>query len=213
MIDISWLGQACFKIKSKGATLLTDPYNDAFIGLKLGNPEADIVTVTHDHQDHNYVPGVKGEPFVIKGPGEYEVKGVNVLGVATFHDTKNGSERGLNTVYNIEVEGVKIAHMGDLGQILTNEQVEELGSVDVLLVPVGGVYTIEADEAAKLSALIEPKIVIPMHYKLPGLKPDLDSVEKFLKEMGKERIEPAPKISIRKDKLPEELQIIVLEKT
>lgn len=212
-MDIFWLGQSCFKLKGKDATVLIDPYKDDFVGLKLSPTEADVVTVSHDHQDHNFVEGVKGEPFIIKGPGEYEVKGVNITGVKTFHDNKNGEERGVNTIYNIEIDSVKIAHMGDLGHILTNEQLEELGSVDVLLVPVGGVYTIEADNAAKLASLIEAKIVIPMHYKLEGLKFDLDSVDKFLKELGKENIEPAPKLILRKDKLPEEPQVVVLEKS
>lgn len=210
-MEITWNGQACFKIKGKTVTVVTDPYNPEYASLKLPSLEADIVTVSHSHQDHNFVEGIKGEPFVVKGPGEYEIKGVSVVGVSSFHDDKNGAERGNNILFNIEIDGINIAHLGDLGQTLTNEQLEELGSVDILLVPVGGVYTIEADVAAKLTSAIEPKIVIPMHYKIEGLKFPLDPVEKFLKEMGKENVQSLPKLLVRDDRLPEELQVVLLE--
>lgn len=210
-MDITWLGQACFRIKGKNATVVTDPYSDSFTGLKLPLTEADVVTVSHDHEDHNFTSAIKGDPFVLKGPGEYEVKGVNIVGVDSFHDDKQGSERGRNTVFNLEVDGVRIAHLGDLGHTLTNEQLEDLGDVDILLIPVGSVYTIDAALAAKISSSIEPKVIIPMHYKIEGLKAPLEGVEKFLKEMGKEDITPAPKLTITKEKLPEEPTIVLLE--
>lgn len=155
-----------------------------------------------------------GEPFVISGPGEYEIKGTSVVGVKSFHDDKEGAERGLNTLFNITIDGVNIAHFGDLGQKeLTQNQVEALGTVDILLIPVGSVYTIDAAMAAKITAQLEPKIIIPMHYLLDGLKFALDPVDKFLKEMGQEATPREPKLVISADKLPEEPKVIVLEKS
>ncbi len=211
-MEITWYGQAAFKLKGKDAAVFTDPYEATFTGLTPLKVEADIVTVSHGHSDHNAVSVVSTNPFVIEGPGEYELKGVNVVGVGTFHDEKEGKLRGKNTIYNINIDNVQIAHFGDLGHPLTNQQLEELGAVDVLLIPVGGVYTIEADSAAKIVAQIEPKIVIPMHYKIEGLKFPLEMVSKFLKEMGKEEIVAQNKLVVSSEKLPEELEIVLLEK-
>lgn len=211
-MEITWYGQAAFKLKGKDAAVFTDPYEATFTGLTPLKVEADIVTVSHGHSDHNAVSVVSTNPFVIEGPGEYELKGVNVVGVGTFHDEKEGKLRGKNTIYNINIDDVQIAHFGDLGHPLTNQQLEELGAVDVLLIPVGGVYTIEADSAAKIVAQIEPKIVIPMHYKIEGLKFPLEMVSKFLKEMGKEEIVAQNKLVVSSEKLPEELEIVLLEK-
>ncbi len=192
--------------------MVIDPY-DPQLGLKLPKTEADIVAVTHDHYDHNAASEIGGAPFIISGPGEYEVKGINVVGVATFHDNKRGALRGKNTIYNLKVDGVNIAHLGDLGQDeLTNEQIEALGNVDVLMVPVGGVYTIDGAVAAKIVASLEPRVIIPMHYFDKDAKVNLEGVEKFLKEMGKENIEPLPKLVLTKDKLPEEAQTVLLSK-
>jgi L-ascorbate metabolism protein UlaG (beta-lactamase superfamily) len=138
---------------------------------------------------------------------------VAVTGVMTYHDKQKGVERGKNTVYNLEIEGVNIVHLGDLGQILEEDQLEEIGSVDVLMIPVGGVYTIDAKDAARVVAQLDPKIVIPMHYKLDDLKVDLEPLDNFLKEMSVENVAPLPKLSITKDKLPEEMQVIVLSKS
>ncbi|OGY23927.1 MAG: hypothetical protein A2Y57_04325 [Candidatus Woykebacteria bacterium RBG_13_40_7b] len=213
MVDVYWFGQSSFKIKGKGAQLITDPYDSAFSGLKFPKVEADIVTVSHSHRDHSAVEAVQGNPFVLQGPGEYEVKGISIVGVGSFHDKKEGAERGKNTLYNITIDDLNFAHMGDLGHLLNDSELEELGEVDVLFVPVGGLYTIEADDAAKLVSQIEPKIVVPMHYKIEGLAFQLDGVEKFLKEMGKENLEVQPKLSVSKEKLPEELQVAILEKS
>ena len=212
-MDISWLGHASFKLKGKNATVVTDPYN-AQIGVKMPKVEADIVTVSHGHFDHNEVGAVSGEPFVVQGPGEYEVKGVEIVGVSSFHDTKEGAERGKNTIYNLKMDKLNICHLGDLGQeTLTEAQVEEIGNVDILLIPVGGFFTIDASMAVKIAAQLEPKIIIPMHYKTSDSKIDqLAGVDKFLKEMGKENIEPLPKLTITPDKLPEEAQVVLLEK-
>lgn len=211
-MDITWLGHASFKIKGKVASVVTDPY-DPQLGLKLPKVEADIVTISHDHYDHNAASLVGGEPFVINGPGEYEVKGINIIGVSSYHDNKKGAERGKNTLYNIKVDNVNIAHLGDLGQEeLSSEQIESLGNVDILMIPVGSVYTIDAGTAAKITAALEPSVVIPMHYADKNAKVNLEDVEKFLKEMGKEDVKPIGKLTITKDKLPEESQVILFEK-
>lgn len=218
MVDIWWYGQACFKIKGKSASLVCDPYSSDFTGLKSLKLDANIVCITHSHQDHNSADVVSGveegtSPFVISGPGEYEISGVNIVGINSFHDDKQGAERGKNTIYLITVDDVNIVHLGDLGQKkLTQEQIEELSVCDVLLIPVGGVYTIEAKDVPDIIAQIEPKVIVPMHYKIEGLKFDLASVEGFLKVMGKENIEAQNKLSVSQDKLPEEPEIVLLEK-
>ena len=154
-MDIIWLGQASFKIKGRQSTVITDPYDEK-LGFKLPKVEADILTVSHDHYDHNAVPLVGGEPFVVKDPGEYEIGGVNIVGVPSFHDNKKGAERGKNTLFNIKIDGVNIAHLGDLGQdSLSSEQVEAIGNVDVLMVPTGSVYTIDTSTAVKIVTALE----------------------------------------------------------
>ena len=169
-MKITWHGQSCFKIAIKDVTLVTDPFGKD-IGLKPPHFEADIVTVSHDHHDHNNVSALRGTPFVVDGPGEYELKGVAISGISSFHDNKEGQERGKNTIFIIEAEEMRICHLGDLGEKkLTDNQLEEIGDIDILMIPVGGVYTIDSEEAAGIISQIEPRIVIPMHYKIPGLK-------------------------------------------
>ena len=211
-MDITFLGHASFKLKGKVTSVVTDPY-DPSIGLKFPKVEADLVTITHDHPDHNAPDQVGGNPFVISGPGEYEVKGVKIIGVPSFHDEKKGTLRGKNTIYNIKIDGLFVCHLGDLGQTaLGSEQLEAIGQVDVLLIPVGGFYTIDAGAAAKIAASLEPKIVIPMHYLEAGTNSKLEPVDKFLKEMGVEGVAPQAKLSAVTDKLPEELAVILMEK-
>lgn len=211
-MDISWLGQACFKLKGKQATIVLDPYSDQ-IGFKLPKVEADVVAVTHDHYDHNASSEVSGDPFVITGPGEYEIKGINVVGIPSFHDNKKGQERGKNILYSVQIDGVRIAHLGDLGQDeLTSAQIDSLGNVGVLMIPVGSVYTIDASTAAKIAASLEPDIILPMHYQDTDAKVNLEPVEKFLKEMGKEDVETVKKLTVSRDRLPSEPQVVLLEK-
>lgn len=218
MVDIWWYGQSCFKVKGKNASVVFDPYEGEFVGLRAPKLDSDIVCVSHDHKDHNYAAAIKGSidnqpPFVISGPGEYEISGVNIVGIESFHDDKEGLERGKNTIYHVVIDEVNIVHLGDLGQKkLTQEQAETLSNCDILLIPVGGIYTISARDAPDIIAQIEPKIVIPMHYKLAGLKFDLDELAKFLTVMGKEKIEPVSKLSVSREKLPEEVEIAVLAK-
>lgn len=189
--------------------VITDPFPPD-LGYSLGKHNADIVTLSHQHPSHAYTHGISGEPRIIKGPGEYEISGVLIIGIATFHDTQGGQTRGKNTVYVMEIDGITLCHLGDLGHVLTSEQVEEIGDIDVLLLPVGGVSTINAAMAAEVMRQLEPKAVVPMHYKTPFLKRELDPVEMFLKEMGMDQIEPRPKLNITKSNLPLSTQVFLL---
>jgi L-ascorbate metabolism protein UlaG (beta-lactamase superfamily) len=215
-MDITYLGHSSFKIRGKGATVVCDPYDAAAVGLKFPkHVEADIVTVSHDHGDHNATNQVEGNPFVVRGPGEYEIKGIGIVGHTAYHDDQKGELRGRNTIYRIEVDGVSVVHLGDLGHMLTSDQVDELNGVNVLMVPVGGLHTIDATVAVHLINEIEPSVVIPMHYGRPELNQKLFSqlspLSAFLKEIGKEDITSQPKLVLSKDKLPAEMQVVVLE--
>jgi L-ascorbate metabolism protein UlaG (beta-lactamase superfamily) len=208
-MEITWLGYSCFKLKGKNTTVITDPCPPS-LGYTLGQQTARIVTVSHNHPDHNYIEGVTGEPRVISRPGEYEVGGVLIIGVPAFHDDEKGFVHGKNNVYAIEVDDVNICHMGDLGHALTVKQIEDLGTIDVMLVPVGGGTTISATQAAALVRNIEPKIVIPMHYNTPTLTKELDGIDKFIKEMGLTETVPQPKLIVNKSTLPLTTQVVVL---
>ena len=190
--------------------VITDPYSPD-LGYSLGKPTARIVTVSHQHPGHSYVKGIGGEPRLVVRPGEYEINGVLIIGIATFHDADKGEKRGKNTAYLIEVDEVSICHLGDLGHVLTAQQVEEIGNVDVLLLPVGGVSTINASMAAEIVRQLEPKVVVPMHYKTPALSRELEPVEGFLKEVGVKQVEPQPKLSLTKSNLPVSTQVFLLE--
>ncbi len=210
---ISWYGQSCFKIQSGDLTLIIDPF-DKSIGLtpprQIG---ADIVIVSHEHPDHNNVASIGGDPFIINSPGEYDIKGVKVRGIFSFHDNEGGKERGVNTIYIIGIENMRLCHFGDFGQKdLTEEQIEDIGNVDILMIPVGGHYTLDAKWASEIIKQIEPKIIIPMHYNVPNLNIELDSVDKFLKEMGADKKEAVEKLTIKKKELPmEETEVVVLK--
>jgi len=191
-------------------TVITDPYSPG-LGYSLGRPTAHIVTVSHEHPGHAYVQGVGGELRLVAGPGEYEIRGVLIIGIATFHDAEAGSKRGKNTVYLIEVDEVSVCHLGDLGHVLTAEQVEELDNVDVLLLPVGGLSTINAPVAAEVVRQLEPKVVIPMHYKTQALNRELEPVDRFLKEIGAKEVNSQPRLSFTKAGLPDSTQVFLLD--
>jgi len=209
-MEISWLGHSCFRIRGRQATVMTDPYPPD-LGYSLGKPTAHIVTVSHQHPGHSYVQGIGGGPRRITGPGEYEIGGVLITGIATFHDRERGKTRGKNTVYLMEVDEVSVCHLGDLGHVLTAEQVEELGNVDVLLLPVGGVSTINAPVAAEVVRQLEPKAVVPMHYKTEALSWELEPVDRFLKEIGVKEIDSQPKLSFTRSSLPASTQVFLLD--
>ena len=208
-MEINWLGHSCFRIKGAHTTVITDPYSPNS-GYSLGKQTARIITVSHQDPEHSYVSSIGGEPMQVKGPGEYEVGGVMIIGLATFHDSEKGKTKGKNTVYLIEIDDVTVCHLGDLGHTLTAEQAEELGNIDVLMVPVGGVSTINASAAAEVVRQLEPKIVLPMHYKTLLLKRELEPVDKFLTEMGVKEVSPQPKLSVTKANLPITTQVVLL---
>ncbi|MEK7160720.1 MAG: MBL fold metallo-hydrolase [Patescibacteria group bacterium] len=209
---ITWYGQSCFKIQSGEISLFTDPFSKD-IGLTPPRGQTDIITVSHDHFDHNNIESLNGQPLIINGPGEYESKGIEINGILAFHDDKEGKERGINTIYVIEMEGIKICHLGDLGQSkLTAEQIEKIDGIDILMIPVGGTYTIDGEGAVEIINQIEPRLVIPMHYKIPGLTLKFDPVDDFLKEMGVAKKETIDKLTLKKKDLPEEeTQVIVMK--
>ncbi len=205
------MGHASFRLKGKQKTVVTDPYGED-VGKFPKDVEADVMTVSHGHFDHNAKEKVKGTPFVIDGPGEFEVGGVSVVGIPLFHDDKHGEDRGANTAFVIEMDGLRVAHLGDLGHKLSESELEEIGSIDIALVPVGGTYTIGAKQAKEVVSQIDPSYVIPMHYKQEGITIEgLAGLDEFLKEMGKPDIVPVAKLSVVADKVPEELTVVVLE--
>lgn len=220
-MDIYWGGQALIKLKGKNTTVVIDPYEPDFTGLKLPKDlAADMVLISHGHNDHNNAkvidstPSGNGKPMVFERCGEYEVAGVVASGISSFHDEKNGLERGSNIIFHLMFDGLNLVHLGDLGQSqLTEDQIAQIGNADILFVPVGGTYTIDAKAATEIVSQMEPKIIIPIHYKIEGLKFELDGVEGFLKEMGAEGVVTQPKLSISKEKLPEEPQVVVLSKS
>jgi L-ascorbate metabolism protein UlaG (beta-lactamase superfamily) len=186
-VKIKWLGHSCFLITSStGVRILTDPFDET-VGYKVPEAEADIVTTSHDHFDHNYVKAVKGEYVHINTSGRHNVKGIEILGVDTFHDEAGGSKRGSNVVFTYLVDGMKICHLGDLGHILTEEQLNQIGRVDILLLPVGGTFTIDYREASELAGKMNPRLIIPMHFKTPVMSFNIDGVDKFV--AGKDSVE------------------------
>lgn len=209
-MEITWLGHSCFRLKGKEATLVTDPFSVSS-GYSLGKLTAQIVTVSHPHPQHSFVAGVGGSPRVVKGPGEYEIAGVLITGIKTFHDVSGGTQRGSNTVYMIDLEEVRVCHLGDIGHVPTPEQVGELGGVDVLLVPVGGVSTIDATLAGETIRLLEPRVTIPMHFKTAVTTLELEPLDRFLKEMGLKEAQLQPKFNVTKATLPSQPQVLILD--
>jgi L-ascorbate metabolism protein UlaG (beta-lactamase superfamily) len=211
-MEITWLGHSCFRLRGKDATVLMDPCGKE-TGYSMNRPTADIVTISHEHAGHNNVSGVAGSPRVVQGPGEFEIAGVLIMGIPTYHDGEKGEKLGKNTAYVLELDDVRVCHLGDIGHVPTPEQVEELSGVDILLAPVGGGTTINAAAAVETISLLAPKLVIPMHYKTPAAKDDLEPLDRFLKEMGAKTAneERQPKLSVTKSTLPEETKVMVLE--
>ena len=209
-MEIVWLGHSAFRIRSREAVLVTDPCPRS-TGYNMARPTADIVTISHDHEHHCHVQGVAGSPKVVRGPGEYEVAGVLITGVLTYHDKSKGSEQGKNTAFVIETEELRLCHLGDLGHVPTPEQVEEMAGVDILLAPVGGGAALDAAGAAETVSLLEPKLVIPMHYATPASTAKLDPLDRFLKEMGASNVTAQPRLSVNRSSLPAETHVVVLD--
>lgn len=215
-MQIQYYGHSCFKITTKPGgratediTFFFDPFGKE-LGIRPPQGQADIVFVSHPHADHANVDAIKGEPIVINSPGEYAVKGINVVGIDSFHDAQEGTLRGRSTIYILEAEDLKICHLGDLGCDLIGKQLEEIDGVDILFIPIGGNNTIDAKKAAELVRKIEPKIIIPMHYKTAGSTADIDDESKFCNEMGNCPKEKTAKFNIKKKDLEEKKMEIVL---
>jgi L-ascorbate metabolism protein UlaG (beta-lactamase superfamily) len=208
-LDVTWLGHGCFRLRGRGAAVVTDPYPPS-IGLKLQRLDANLVTVSHEHDNHNYTQIVR-DAYEIRGPGEYEVAGVSVIGIPSFHDSEKGAKHGRNTIYLIEIDDVRVCHLGDLGGALDDAEAEGISAPDVLLVPVGGRTVINAAQAAQIVRQLEPRYVIPMHYAIPGLKLELDPLDRFLKEMAVAAAEAQPKLSVQASSGEYETKTVVLE--
>lgn len=213
-MEINYLGHSCFKVTGKSISILTDPYDPGMVGLKLSKQDADVLLVSHQHGDHNYTQIMKNDEYLLlDSPGEYEVKGSEFVGVEASHGVVDGVDKGKVTMFAFDVDGVKVAHLGDLGTELTSAQLDCLDGVDILLIPVGGYYTIDAKTAVKVISQVEPKIVIPMHYSV-GQSSDvakkIKPVDEFLHEMAATS-EPQDKLKIQKKDLPAELTVIVLK--
>lgn len=213
-MDIEFLGHSSFLIKGKNASIITDPYDSTMVGLKFPKVMADIVTVSHDHGDHNHVEAVSDVRKIIAGPGEYEVGGVSFIGIQSYHDDKKGKERGKNVIFVIEVDGFRIVHLGDLGHKLSDKKIDAIGEVDILMIPIGGIYTIDAKTAAGVVKALGPRAIIPMHYKMAGLNSkafgELTGVDAFTSEL-EIKTEKLSKLKLKSIRdLPEEDQIVYI---
>jgi len=215
-MKIKWYGHAAFLITSdQGIKIILDPYEPGAFGGQLSYgkipDQADIALVSHDHADHNDTKSLSGAPQVVKGSGSKTVKGIAIHGVATYHDPSKGSERGANTIYNLKVDGIQVCHLGDLGHVLGEKEVNQIGSVDILLLPVGGFFTIDAKEATRVMDQVKPKVVIPMHFKTEKCGFPIAPVDDFLR--GKSGVKRAgtSEVTFQKENLPQKMEIIVLE--
>lgn len=217
-MELKYLGHSSFRIKANKAVVVTDPFDPDQVGLSFPKVAADIVTISHHHFDHDAIDRVSGsenreKPLIFDAPGEYEATDIGVVGIAGFHDDKGGEERGKNTMFVFQVDGILVAHLGDIGHQLTEKQIEDIGPVDVLLVPVGGTYTLDPSGAAKVIEAISPSIVVPMHYKVPGLKDslaDLVTVDEFLSKSGLDAASRTDKLKITRETLPAEMEVVIL---
>ncbi len=208
-MELTWYGLSCFRITDRGvATIVTDPY-DTKLGLPALKLKGEVVTISHDATGHNYVKGVSGTQHILNGPGEYEIGGVFINGIASPRKSVDDTK---NTMFVFEYEDISVAHLGDLDRVLTQNQIDALGQVNVLLIPVGGGNTLTAAQASELVSMIEPNIVVPMHFAQKGFKLDLSEVDRFLKEMGVSDVEEESSLRVTRSGLPEEgTQVVVLQ--
>jgi L-ascorbate metabolism protein UlaG (beta-lactamase superfamily) len=217
-MQITYHGQSCFRIKGKRGTVVTDPFDEKTVGIPLSRLAADIVTISHAHPGHNAVAKVKADqrekPFVIDFAGEYEVGGVSVFGIKSYHDQVQGIEKGKNIIFKIVMDGLVLCHLGDLAHQLNEEQLKAIGMVDILFLPVGGPSSLMGEDAVKVAQAISPSIVIPMHYAGPGYPSDtmLKPLDNFLQIYGANS-EAIDKLQIERDRLPEEMELVVLQRS
>ncbi len=211
-MKITWYGHSCFLIEGGDVRILTDPFDET-VPYDFPKTGVDVVTVSHDHFDHNAVDRVAGRPIVVKGVGERTAHGIDFIGIHSFHDDKEGAERGENTIYAFDLEGVRIAHLGDLGTSLDEGQIEALGDVRMLLIPVGGHFTIDAETASRIAKdLRGAKIVIPMHFKTDRIVDwPIETVEPFAKMMENVKRIGGPSVEVAADRIPESMEVWILE--
>lgn len=210
-MEITWLGHSCFRVKSKEGTLITDPYYED-IPYPWVTPTANLVTVSHPHSGHGNSGGVAGNPKVVTRPGEFEVSGIYAIGLGNFHDQDDGNTRGRNTSYLVQMEEMKLCHLGDLGHLPSAGQVQELSGLDVLMIPVGGVSTIDGKVAAEIVRLVNPKVVIPMHYGTDVVT-WLEPLEKFTAQMGLREVTPLPKLVVTRSTISPETRVVVFDRS
>ncbi len=215
-MEVKWYGHASFLITTdQGIKIITDPYEPGAYGggISYGPipDEADIVTVSHDHADHNYVEGLPGKPQVIKGAGRHEAKGIIFEGLPTYHDSSKGSERGDNTIFTFIADGIKVCHLGDLGHLLTDKEINALGQIDVLFIPVGGFYTIDPKEATTVAGQLRPKLIIPIHFKTEKCGFPIEPVESFIEGKADVKKIDGSTFSFTKEDLREGSTIVVLK--
>jgi L-ascorbate metabolism protein UlaG (beta-lactamase superfamily) len=207
-LEIAFLGHSAFRLRGKDVTVVTDPYPPT-IGFSMGKVTADIVSVSHNSPNHSYVAGVGNDPRRVNGPGEYEIADVLIAGVATSTEPRNGPT---NTAYVFRFDDLAICHLGDLHAKLTDAQVEGIGSIDILFIPVGGGGALEPSEAAEIISQLDPSIIVPMHYRLQGGTVEgLQPVDLFCREMGSKDWTPEPKLTVSRSSLPTEGRVVVLE--
>ncbi len=211
-MEINWHGLSCFRLTERGmATVVTDPYDHKVAGFDALKLRGEIVTISHDAPGHNFISAVKGHSRVITGPGEFEIGGVFITGVQTNSKAKLSPKELRNTLYVYDYDGITVAHLGDIQKVPSQTEVENLGGVNVVLVPVGGGGSLNAAKAAEIVSLLEPGIVIPMHYQLPESDVILSPLSRFLKEMGVGKIDPVPSLKVTRSSVPSEVRVVVLE--
>lgn len=209
-MEITWYGLSCFRLAERGlASIVTDPYDHKVSGYEPLKLKADIVTISHDDPGYNFEAGVRGKSHVITGPGEYEIGGVFITGVQT-NGAKRAADEPRNTLYVFDFDGLTVAHLGDLRRVPSQTEIEALGNVQIVLVPVGGTSSFSAGKAVEVVSMLEPGIVIPMQYNIPGSTLKLSPVSKFLKEMGISSVETQPSLKITANNLPEETRVVLL---
>jgi L-ascorbate metabolism protein UlaG (beta-lactamase superfamily) len=210
-MKIKWYGHSCFKFQSlNGVKVVTDPFNES-VGYAVPELNADVVTISHEHYDHNNISLVGGEFELVNQAGIYEVKGITIEGIHTFHDDEMGNKRGKNIVFKFTIDNMTICHLGDLGHILDDRQLEKVKNIDVLLIPVGGTYTIDSKQASELAKRISPKIIIPMHYKTDKLKFNLATVDNFVREFDDVKYEEKKILEIEKDTIGGDNKVIIMQ--
>lgn len=212
-MEITWYGHSCFRFTERGfATVIADPYDCNSTGNKPLSLNADIVTISHNKPGHNYLPAIKNEPFVIAGPGEYEVGGVYINGIQTNSEIKSMPISERNTLYVYDYDGINILHLGGIDRVPSQSEIEELGTIHIALIPIGGNSTLNAVKAAEIVNMLDPNIIIPMHYMTETSLIPLEPLNKFLAEMGLGIIEALASLKVGSARsLPETSQVIVLE--